>query len=552
MLTRLSIKNYAIIQEAKINFDANLNIITGETGAGKSILIGALGLILGERADSKVLMHSDEKCIVEGVFTVSGYNLQDFFVANELDYEAQCIIRREINTSGKSRAFVNDTPVNLPLLKELGTKLVEIVSQHQTLELNEKSFQLQLLDTIGDNQQLLVDYQSNYTLFLATEKRHRELVELELQSRKEEDYLRFILNELNEANPVIGEQEKLEEELDKLNHAESIQQSSTNAYQLLMADEQAIIEQLRQIKLSLVNPAKHHPGLMDVVSRLDSLVIELKDISNELEHIGNLSQANPESLLMVETRLQVLYNLHKKHRVNTNAELISLMEKLNSDMQKLGNLQEEITRLDKQRTELTVILHKQATILRSKREKVIPVIEKKISELLKQVEMPNAFLKVQLTPRNHFNETGLDEVDLLFTANKGAPPMPLSKVASGGELSRLMLCIKSLISDRVALPTIVFDEIDTGISGEAALKVSQVMKQHASKHQVLAITHLPQIAGKADSHFFVYKTSDKNTTHTFIKKLNLDERLDEIARMLHGDNPSEKVKEAARELITNP
>ena len=549
MLTQLTIKNYAIIHQAQIKFDHRLNIITGETGAGKSILMGALGIILGERADTKILMYSDEKCVVEGVFKIDGYAVQSFFDANELDYDSQCIIRREISTAGKSRAFINDTPVSLQLLKELGSQLVEIVSQHQTLELNEKSFQLALVDTIGDNAIQLKNYQQTIKLFKQKEKQLRECIEQEVQARKDEDYLTFVLNELKEVNPLPNEQIALEQQLDVLSNADTIQQASDQANRALSADENSLVDQLRNIKTLLSPAAKHHTAITALLNRIDSTIIELKDIAVELEQIAEATQSDPAELNRTEERLQILFNLQKKHRVNNNEELLELLNKLTSDLNRLGSLQDQINELQTELVKLELELAKQAEVLNTRRNKAIPQIEKRVNELLKQVEMPNANLKAEITSLDSFNEYGKDEIQLIFSANKGAPLLPLHKVASGGELSRLMLCIKSLMSDRVALPTIVFDEIDTGISGEAAMKVSKVMKDHAGKHQVIAITHLPQIAGKADAHYYVYKTSDKTTTHTFIKKLNDQERLEEIARMLHGANPSEKVIEAAKELI---
>jgi DNA repair protein RecN (Recombination protein N) len=551
LLTQLHISNYAIISEVVIHFDDKLNIITGETGAGKSILMGALGLILGERADLKALMNANDKCVVEGTFDIKNYKLKKYFEDNELDYDTTCIIRREISTSGKSRAFINDTPVNLSQLKELGSQLIDIVSQHQTLELNEDAFQLSVIDAIAETEDDLLQYRSTFNQYKTNEKLLRELIEREQKARQDEDYFRFQLNELAEATLVNNEQEELEKNLDILSNAETIQQATGSAHRLLDADELSLIDQLRNLKTLLAPAAKHHTQLESLLTRLDSTVIELKDIAAELEIISEGTQSNPEELVRLETRLQLLVNLQKKHRVNSNEELLVIQEKLQQDVDALGSLQNEIeqatTDINKQKTELI----KLAKSLSDKRTKAIPVIEKNINALLAQVQMADAKIKVdnQCVEEDKFKATGIDAIQLLFAANKGSSFQPISKVASGGELSRLMLCIKSLISDKVALPSIVFDEIDTGISGEAALKVSQVMKKHALKHQVMAITHLPQIAGKADAHFYVYKTSDKTTTHTHIKKLNEQERVEEIARMLHGENPSEKVIEAARELI---
>lgn len=549
MLQSLHIRNYAIIKSVDISFDQRLNIITGETGAGKSILMGALGLVLGERADSKVLHNPEDKCVVEGSFGIDNYNLQSFFENHELDYDTTCIIRREIAPNGKSRAFVNDTPVNLTILKDLGEQLIDIVSQHQTMELNEEHFQLSVVDAIAETDPILAAYSQTYKTYKKTEKELKELLEQEAKARTDEDYFRFILNELSEANLQADEQASLEKQLEILGHAEQIQQSAENAARMLDADELSIIDQLQQLRAILQPAAKHHPVLHELMKRIDSVSIELKDICTEIETVSEQSHADPESLLKTEERLQLLFSLQKKHRATSNEDLLLLQQKLENDLASIGSLQNEISDKQHELSQLTEKLGKEGKALSEKRLKAIPGAEKKIHELLKQVEMPDANIQIECNSVDGFSATGIDKIQLLFAANKGQSFQPISKVASGGELSRLMLCIKSLIADKVALPSIVFDEIDTGISGEAALKVSQVMKQHSKHHQVIAITHLPQIAGKADAHFFVHKTTDKTSTYTHIRQLSENERLEEIARMLHGANPSQKVLEAARELI---
>lgn len=549
MLKELHIRNYAIIRSVDIAFDAKLNIITGETGAGKSILMGALGLILGDRADTRSLLHEADKCVIEGIFDISGYDLQPFFTRNELDHDPHCILRREIAPNGKTRAFINDTPVTLNQLKELGSQLVDIVSQHQTLALNDSDFQLAMVDAIADTRTLLDSYRALHAQFRQSEKKLAALQDEEAKARQDEDYLNFILNELNEAGPAPDEQEQLESRLETLSHAETIRQSAGSANAALGGDEQSVLDTLRGIRNNLGQAARHHSGLAALVSRIDSCMIELKDVSAELEHITEGTQADPQELERIESRLQLLFNLHKKHRVADNAGLLELKQQLEQKLLSLGSLTDDIDRtrqeLERQREQLAGL----AAELSKKRNKAIPGIENKVNELLLQVEMPEARISFRNEISQQFSPDGIDHVTLLFAANKGSAPQPISKVASGGELSRLMLCIKSLISDKIALPTIVFDEIDTGISGEAALKVSRVMKQHASAHQVIAITHLPQIAGKADNHLFVYKTTDRNTTQTYIRPLAPAERVEEIARMLHGANPSEKVLEAAKELM---
>jgi len=549
MLKQLHIRNYAIIKEVEIAFDEKLNIITGETGAGKSILMGALGLILGERADAKSLLNTEEKCVVEGWFDIQQYKLKPYFEAEELDYEPTCIIRREIAPNGKSRAFINDTPVNLNQLKELGAKLVDIVGQHDTLDLNNTDFQLSIIDAVADNQALFMEYQRKFTSYKQLQKQLLQLQEQEAKARQDEDYFQFILNEIVEINPLPDEQAELELTLDALSNAEQIQQHAANAFNGISGDEQCVIEALRNIKSQIQNSAKHHKGMEELAQRIESNIIELKDIAAELENIADKTQADPVELERVEQRLQALFNLHKKHRVANNSELLAFKQELEEKLQNIGSLSQQIAHTETQLHNLKQQCENDANTLSEKRTKAIPKIEKQVNELLVQVQMPDAQLKINHHQSAELNVSGKDHIEMLFAANKGSALQPIQKVASGGELSRVMLCIKSLVSDKMALPTIVFDEIDTGISGEAALKVSKVMKQHALKHQVIAITHLPQIAGKADNHLFVYKTSDKQQTHTHIKTLTAQERVEEIARMLHGENPSEKVLEAAKELI---
>lgn len=551
MITSLKIKNYAIIKEVEIEFGPKLNIITGETGAGKSIMMGALGLILGERADAKSLMNQEDKCIIECSFDIKKNKLKTFFKQNELDYDETCIIRREINISGKSRAFVNDTPVTLNLLKELGSKLVDIVSQHETLELNETEFQLEIVDAIADNFNLLDEYRVLFAQYKTTQKEVIELTAREAKARQDEDYFRFILNELKEAKIEANEQSELENLLNILSNAETIQQAAYNVYGLLDGSENSLIDQLRMIKSAISSVQKHHKGIEELSVRFDQSTIELKDIAAEFESIAYLSQANPTELERVDNRLQLLFNLQKKHRVANNIELLSFQEKLENDILLINNLSKEIELKEIEVKKLQEELIAKASELSNNRKKSIPDIEKNISNLLGQVAMPDAELKVKhvCLENEKINFSGVDLIEFYFAANKGSQIQPINKVASGGELSRLMLCIKSLINDKISLPSIVFDEIDTGISGEAALKVGNVMKQHATKHQVLAITHLPQIAAKADTHFNVFKIVENNTTKTNIRKLNEAECVNEIAVMLAGNNPSSQVLLTAKEMM---
>lgn len=551
MLLSLSIQNFAIIHESHIDFDGGLNIITGETGAGKSILMGALGLILGNRAETKDVMQGKEKCIIEAAFAIEGYQLQSFFEANELDEAHPCIVRRELTANGKSRAFINDTPVNLQVLRNFGLQLIDIVSQHQTMDLNESSFQLKTLDAIANNEQALLDYKKAFQSYKKSLSLLKELEEQEANSRQDEDYLKFVLNELHELSPKADEQETLEARLDELSHAESIQQSTALVYGMLDGGEQSVLDQLREAKAQLQNVAKHHPSLKLILERLESNIVDLKDLSEELQQIAEQTQSDPEALVAVESRLQQLFHLHKKHKVANNTELLTLMLHFEEKFNALGNLENEIEKARQLLAASKLELGKKAKILTETRIKAIEETRSKVNTLLGEVALANAVFEIQLKPypEDKFTSDGAEDIQFLFSANKGFEPQPISKVASGGELSRLMLCIKSLIADKVQLPSIVFDEIDTGISGEAAQKVALVMQKHAKNHQVIAITHLPQIAAKAQQHLFVYKNSDGATTLTNIKSLSLEERVNEIARMLSGENPSENVKAAARELM---
>ncbi|MDZ4666983.1 MAG: DNA repair protein RecN [bacterium] len=553
MLTSLKIRNYAIIRQSEIDFHSGLSIITGETGAGKSILMGALGLILGERADSKVILQGAEKCVVEAHFDIEAYQLNDFFNQNELDYEPICIIRRELTSAGKSRAFINDTPVNLPVLKSLGLNLVDIVSQHETLELNESAFQLSVLDAIANNGSDLKQYQDLYKKYQQSKKHLQVLLEKESKSKQDEDYLNFVLSELQSLQLKVGEQEELEKKLDELSNAGSIQQVSVEASNILEGSEQSIVDLLRTTKSLLQPAAKHLEKLAHILPRLESNLVDLKDIAAELNLIAENTLSDPNLLSETEGRLQLIYAVQKKHRKQTVDELMSLQEELELQLQAIGSLENEIE-VAKQSLQVNAKNCETSGIkLREKRQKAIPKILEQVNGLLVQVAMPNAHFEIHINLLAFEKSTaaGMDEVNFLFSANKGFAPQPINKVASGGELSRLMLCIKSLIANQVKLPTVVFDEIDSGISGEAAQKVASVMRAHASSHQVIAISHLPQIAGKANQHLYVYKTNEGEQTQTAIKTLSTQERVEEIARMLSGENPSDNVLAAARELIGN-
>lgn len=551
MLRVLKIKNYAIIRETEIRFHAGLSIITGETGAGKSILMGALGLILGERADSKVILEGSEKCIVEASFEIESYQLLDFFKQYELDYEPTCIIRRELTTSGKSRAFINDTPVNLPILKQLGIKLIDIVSQHETLELNEIQYQLSVIDTIANLSPLKNSFKSCFKIYKSKQIELDELIEKEAKAKQDEDYLKFVLNEIVELNPLEHEQEDLEKKLDELNHADNIQQACVHAINAFEGSDAAVLDQLKSLKQILSHAAKYHQGIQDLLPRIESNWVDLRDISQELSYIAEKTIADPVALTQVEQRLQSIYALQKKHRVQSNHEIIELRKKFEKQLDEINSLDSFIIEVSETLKKLANEAKNLALELRENRKKIIPEIEKNVSDLLIDVALVNAQFEIELNELDFdkANSDGIDEVVFLFSANKGFKVQPINKVASGGELSRLMLCIQSLMANKMELPSVVFDEIDTGISGEAAQKVAAVMRKYAQSHQVIAISHLPQIAAKADEHLFVYKSTEGAHTQTAIKRLNSKERVEEIARMLSGENPSEKVMAAASELI---
>jgi DNA repair protein RecN (Recombination protein N) len=552
MLQLLKIQNYAIIKQTEIRFEKGLNIITGETGAGKSILMGALGLILGERADTKVLLPGSEKLVVEGVFEVNNAELQYLLEENELDSEKQTILRREINSAGKSRAFINDTPINLPLLRSVGLLLIDIVSQHQTLELNEADFQMNVLDAFAESSKILEDYRIVFKQYRKSEQVYKDLLEREAKARSDEDYLRFVIHEINELNPKNGEEPELESEIQLLSHAEQIQTSCFQSSQVLEGNENSLLDQLREITGILAQSSKHQTAIPLILDRLQSNIVDLSDIAEELSSIADKTLSDPELLAKQELRLQELMNMQKKHRVSGNEELLDLLAKFQARINEIGSLAEEILVAEKQKSELFEKSLNLGNELHAKRELALNPMKLKVLELLNNVAIPQAQFEVKLekTSDENLHSNGLNQLSFQFSANKGFPIKPLNEVASGGELSRLMLCLKSLISDKVELPSIVFDEIDTGISGEAALRVAQVMKAHATKHQVIAITHLPQIASKADNHFYVYKNHEEDQTLTQIRTLTEEERIYEIARMLSGENPGQAVLTAAKEMMS--
>lgn len=549
MLSKLQIKNYALIDALDINFDEKLNIITGETGAGKSIIMGALGLILGNRAESKHFFDESRKCIIEGHFFIKDYNLQDLFNSLDLDYEDTSLIRRELHADGKSRAFVNDTPVTLQTLKVLGEKLIDIHSQHATLQINTESFQLLVLDTVAQNQSLLFDYKKKYQEYKKAISELKNLEEDLQKARLESDYQQFVFNELDQANLQETEQEDLEAEQSQLENAEEIKRHFHAASSQLQDGEINVLDSLKQVQTSLQNGVRYLTSSESLVDRLQSTLIELKDLSAEVEQVADSVMMDEERLTLVNDRLSILYDLQKKHRVATVKELLDLKAELENKLQATDSQEEQIELLKTKIEKLLQEISKQAELLTKNRTKATKVVEKEVQDVLARVGMPHAQLKVEMSTLKDFKSTGQDEVSFLFSANKGQSMQPIHKVASGGELSRVMLAIKSLVAKTSALPTIIFDEIDTGISGEVALRVGELMEELAENMQVISITHLPQIASQGNSHFKVYKEDKGNKTKSNIVLMNTEERVLEIAQMLSGANPEDTAIQHAKEML---
>ena len=555
MLEKLVINNYALIDNLEISFDKGLNILTGETGAGKSIILGALSLILGQRAESRYFFNQQKKCVIEGIFSINGFHLNNFFEENELDYETETILRREITADGKSRAFINDTPVNLAIIKQLGEKLIDIHSQHATLEINDPDFQLLIVDSVSGHGELLNDYRSKYRAYKKSAAKLQQLMSENDKAKSDLDYYQFQFDELEKANLANDDQEKLEQDLYTLNNAEEIKRNLLGAFYLMQDGETAALLQLREAGHHLSTLEKFNPEIAELHERLKSALIELKDIASEIENIEQRTHTDEAKAVEINDRLSLMYNLQKKHHVGTNAELLLLQEELSEKIQQALFGDEEIEKLQKQMAVEKEELDKIAKQLSANRAKAIPNIEKQVVEALTEMGMPNSTLKIELLPLSaknadsHIGPDGSDQVRFLFSANKGHALAEMSKVASGGELSRLMLSIKSLIARYTALPTIIFDEIDTGISGEVANKAGQIMERLAGNLQVITITHLPQIASKGQSHYFVYKDNESATTYTRIRQLDKQERVVEIAKMLSGDKPGESALQNARELL---
>lgn len=553
MLHRLSIRNYAIIDKLEIEFCDRMNIITGETGAGKSILLGALSLILGERADTKVLYDKEEKCVVEADFEIENKGLKSFFADNELDFDTHTIVRREINQSGKSRAFINDTPVTLNVLKELGEKLVNLHSQHETLELTRGGFQLDVVDTLARNHDLLAGYRTLFTTYRKDHKRLEALSEQYRTGAAELDYLQFQYNELAEARLEANEQAALETEQTTLSNVEEIKRALLVAIQILGDGEVSTLDQITEVQSQLKNVKNYNKDIQALSDRLHSAYEEIKDVYKEFEHLQDTATLDPERLEEVNARLTTIYRLQKKHNTDTIDDLLKIQADLEQKIASVDNSSAEMEQLKAQLEKQFRELLNVAEQLHQSREKVLREFQNNMVVLLTKVGMPNSSFKVDIRKLEHhqLNDNGLTEVKFLFSANKGFAPLEIKDVASGGELSRVMLCIKSLLADAGALPTLIFDEIDTGISGEVALKVGEIMKKLSRNHQLISITHLPQIARTADAHLYIYKEHKDDRTYTRIRELKGEERVVEIAKMLSGDKVSDASLANARELIAS-
>lgn len=549
MLKRLNIRNYALIDELEINFSERLTIITGETGAGKSILLGALGLVMGERADSKVFYNEGEKCVVEAWFDVAQYDLSEFFNDHELDYDAEVVVRRELSPAGKSRAFVNDTPVNNQVLQRLTESLIDLHQQFDMLDIHNVNFQLRMIDALADNALLLKDYQRDYRQYAADRRRLAELVNLSENGAKEMEFLRFQLDELLKADLVEGEQETLESELARLSNAEDIKRTYGMAYNWLADSEQNTVGQLQEIARSMGSTRRLSPQLAAMSERLDSLIIDLQDFAKDCERIADDTEHDPQRIGEVQERLNALYKLQKKHAVSSVADLLQIQDSLEQQTASFSDLSGEIARLEQRIAEQEGQLRTAAAVLSERRRKVPANFEERVQAMLTQLSMPHARLKVSIEDTPALTPTGADEVQFLFATNVGSRFLPIKDVASGGELSRLTLCTKSLVADAIPLPTLIFDEIDSGISGDVSMKMGLILKELSSRHQVVSITHTPQIAARADVHYFVYKKVADNRTVTNVRLLSPDERVRSIAVMLSGNPPSESAMATAAELV---
>ncbi|MCA0350027.1 MAG: DNA repair protein RecN [Bacteroidetes bacterium] len=550
MIASLSIENFALIEKLDINFSEGFSVITGETGAGKSILLGALGLLMGKRADLSSLKNEQEKCIVEASFSIKKYSIQTLFQDNDIDYEDETIIRREILPSGKSRAFINDTPVTLNVLQEISLHLIDIHSQHQNQELNDENFQIEILDVLANNMALVLEYQSSLEDFNLAKGKLKQLVTQKNSASKEQDYNSFLLEELIAANLIASEQEELEAELEKLSNVEAIKENIEKSIAIATEEQIGVIQNLKEIKAAIAKIAALSNDYAVLFERISSTIIELDDIISELNAEHDKLTHDPERLEFINQKLQLLYSLQKKHQVKTVEELITIKNDLDAQFSSFEDIDNQIEQLTLQVEALKTKTDGIATTISSNRAGVVPSLEDQLIKILAPLGMPNARFKFEINATETYFESGKDEIQLLFSANKGTNFGLLKKIASGGEMSRIMLAVKSILAQTKKLPTIIFDEIDTGISGDVANKMADIMSKMSTDLQLFAITHLPQIASKGKNHYKVFKYIKDENTFTEIKKLDKTERINEIAEMISGKNLTESAITHAKALLS--
>ena len=549
MITSLSIKNYALIEKLTIDFSKGFSTITGETGAGKSIILGALGLVLGKRADLTSLKNKEEKCIIEAHFEISKYNLLPFFETNDLDYENDTIIRREILPSGKSRAFVNDSPVNLQELQELSLFLIDIHSQQQTQELSDENVQFEIIDAIATNKNIILEYQSLLKKYKSDRSKLNSVLKRQSESKKEQEYNTFLLEELVAAQLKSGEQESLEADFEKLNNVEIIKESIDKSLAIANEEQMGVMHNLNEIKVSLQKIAVFSADYQSFLERITSVTIEFEDVLEEMNRCSEKLINDPEQLDLISQKLQVIFTLQKKHQVSSVDELLQIQMNLENSVLELGNMEEEIAALTLSLKQKTVELDVFSTTIHTNRLNSIPVLSQKLIAILETLGMPNVRFKMDVKSTETYFQNGKDELQFLFSANKGTDFGLLKKVASGGEMSRIMLAVKAILAHYSKLPTLIFDEIDTGVSGEIAIRMGEIMKEMSQQMQIFAITHLPQIAAKGNAHFKVFKSTVGEDTQSELKLLTREERVVEIAQMLSGTIVSDSALNHAKALL---
>lgn len=548
MISALTIQNYALIDQLEMHPSNKLNIITGETGAGKSIMLGAVGLLIGNRSDTKVLLQENKKCIVEGTFDIRGYKLEELFNEYEIDFDEECTIRREISPVGKSRAFVNETPVTLPFLKKLGNHLLDVHSQHESLHLSDKIYQLEVLDTFAAHQTYITDYRKKYAAFTEQKRVYEKLVTMASQNAEDADYKQYLLHELQEANLDQFDQSDAERKLEVWENAEDIKLKLSKSNQLLATEESSILNHLNDIRQLLTSISEFSDDLQTISTRLESQRLELADLSNEIQLVLDRTEYDPEKASQVKDQLDILYRLQKKHRLDSVSDLIKLRNELDESLVLTSNLGEQIEATKKEMKTAEKNMIASGEVLTESRQLSALDLSAEIEKIIHKIGIENGHIELKVL-HNEPTIRGLDSVEMYFSANKGIAPQELGEVASGGEFSRLIFAIKYLIAGKTAMPTVIFDEIDTGVSGEVALQMVQMMKEMATNHQVIAISHLPQFAGGGDAHYFVYKDHSSDRSVSKIRKLENQDRITEIAKMIGGHKPTDSAYSSAKELL---